>query len=197
MILPKLPPYEERPMNYLVLDLETANPDSASICQIGVVTVEAGEIVDTVSHLIDPEDRFDHWNIKVHGIRPEHVTGSPTFLEVLPGLAPLLDGRIVVTHGSFDRVAISRACQKYGLPMVGALWLDSQTVVRRTWPQFSRRGYSLGNLASHFGIDFRHHDALEDAVATAHIFRLALAESGRTASDWASGAARQGHPPGP
>ena len=176
-------------MNYLVLDLETANTGSASICQIGVVMVEAGEIVDTVCHLIDPEDRFEHWNIKVHGIRPEQVAGSPTFLEVLPVLGPLLEGRIVVTHGSFDRIAISRACQKYRLPMVEAHWLDNQTVVRRTWPQFSRRGYSLGNLASHFGIDFKHHDALEDAVATAHIFRLALTESGRTASDWVSGAA--------
>ena len=54
-------------------------------------------------------------------------------------------------------------------------WLDNQTVVRRTWPQFARKGYSLGNLARHFGIEFRHHDALEDAVATAHIFRRALA----------------------
>lgn len=181
-------------MNYLVLDLETANPDSASICQIGIVQVEAGEIVDTISHLIDPEDRFDHWNIRVHGIEAEHVAGCPTFLETLPSLASLLEGRIIVTHGSFDRIAISRACQKYGLPMVEAHWLDNQTVVRRTWPQFSRRGYSLGNLANHFGIDFRHHDALEDAVATAHIFRLALAESGRTASDWISAASPRSHP---
>jgi len=180
-------------MNYLVLDLETANSDCASICQIGIVQVENGEITGTISRLIDPEDRFDHWNVKVHGIQAEHVAGCPSFGEVLPELAPLLERRIIVTHGSFDRVAINKACQKYDLPFVDASWLDNQTVVRRTWPQFAKRGYSLGNLAKHFGIDFQHHDALEDAVATATIFRRALAESGRTASEWASAIAARDH----
>lgn len=178
-------------MNYIVLDLETANPDCASICQIGIVLVENGETIGTRSYLIDPEDRFDHWNIKVHGIRPEHVAGRPTFPELLPEISGLIGGRIVVTHGSFDRIAVTKACQKYGLPSVEARWLDNQTVVRRTWPQFSRRGYSLGNLAAHFDIAFQHHDALEDAIATADIFRRALTDSGRSASEWASGVLRQ------
>jgi DNA polymerase-3 subunit epsilon len=179
-------------MNYLVLDLETANPDCASICQIGIVKVENGETIETISHLIDPQDRFDHWNIKVHGIRPDHVAGCPTFGELLPQIAPLLEGQIIVTHGSFDRTAITKACTKYSLPVLEASWLDNQSVVRRTWPQFSRKGYSLGNLASHFGIEFQHHDALQDAIATADIFRRALAESGRTASEWASAIGSRG-----
>jgi DNA polymerase-3 subunit epsilon len=171
-------------MNYVVLDLETANPDCASICQVGIVHVEEGEIAGTLSRLVDPEDVFDPWNIKVHGIHPRHVEGHPTFPALWDDLAARIEGRIVVTQGSFDRTAIGRACARYGLPMVAAHWLDNTTVVRRTWTQFAKRGYSLGNLAAHFGIDFRHHDALEDAIATAHIFRRALAESGKTASQW-------------
>jgi DNA polymerase-3 subunit epsilon len=112
------------------------------------------------------------------------VIGAPTFHQVFESLAPLLEGRIVVTHGSFDRVAITRACEKHRLPMVNARWLDNQTVVRRTWPQFARKGYSLGNLARHFDIAFQHHDALEDAIATAQVFKRALTESGRTAQEW-------------
>ncbi|MBM6592918.1 exonuclease domain-containing protein [Microvirga pudoricolor] len=171
-------------MNYLVLDLETANSDCASICQIGIVHVEGGEIAGTVSRLVDPEDYFDPWNIKVHGIQPHQVAGQPAFPEVWRELAGLVEGRIVVTQGSFDRTAIHRACARYGLPITEANWLDNTTVVRRTWSQFAKRGYSLGNLANHFGIAFRHHDALEDAIATAHIFRRALDESGKTASQW-------------
>jgi DNA polymerase-3 subunit epsilon len=173
-------------MNYLVLDLETANPDIASICQVGIVTVEEGEIVGKVSHLVDPEDRFDYWNIKVHGIEPHHVVGAATFPDIWQQVAPLIEGRIVVTHGSFDRQAIRKACARYGLSIVDARWLDNQTVVRRTWSAFAKRGYSLGNLASHLGISFRHHDALEDAVATAHVFRRALQDSGKTASQWSA-----------
>jgi len=193
-------------MNYLVLDLETANPDCASICQIGIVKVENGETTATISHLIDPRDRFDYRNIRVHGIEPDHVAGCPAFCEILPEIAPLLAGQIVVTHGSFDRVAITKACHKYDLPVPEASWLDNQTVVRRTWPRFAKKGYSLGNLARHFDITFQHHDALQDAIATADIFRRALLESGRTASDWVTmaggadaraGILRQGAADGP
>jgi DNA polymerase-3 subunit epsilon len=171
-------------MNYVVLDLETANADCASICQVGLVAVEAGMVVDRAVHLVDPEGRFDSWNVRIHGIGPERVAGSPTWPELLPELARRLAGQVVVTHGPFDRVAIGRACDKYGLLPVEARWLDNQRVVRRTWTQFARRGYALDNLARHFGIPLRHHDALEDAVATELIFRRALAETGMTAGQW-------------
>lgn len=171
-------------MNYLVLDLETANSDCASICQIGVVEIADGAVIGQASHLIDPCCAFDPWNVRIHGIEAAHVEGAPDFAAVFAALAPQIEDRIVVTHGSFDRIAIHRACERHGLHPVPVRWLDNQTVVRRTWPQFARKGYSLGNLARHFDITFRHHDALEDALATAEVFRRALQESGRSASEW-------------
>jgi DNA polymerase-3 subunit epsilon len=196
-------------MNYLVLDLETANGDCASICQLGVVIVENGLVVGTAAHFVDPEAGFDPWNTHIHGIGPEHVRGQPTWPELFTQVAPLLSDRIVVTHGPFDRVAISRACERYGLDAVPAHWLDNQRVVRRTWPIFAKKGYALDNLARHFGNPLRHHDALEDAIATEKVFRLALRETGLTASAWcdeierprpgapAQGVERRGAPEGP
>ena len=171
-------------MNYLVLDLETANGDCASICQVGIVSVEDGLVAGTASYLVDPEAAFDPWNVRIHGIGPERVAGQPTWPELFATVAPLLAGQIVVTHGPFDRVAITRACERYGLEAASARWLDNQRVVRRTWPVFAKNGYGLGNLARHFGIPLRHHDALEDAIATEKVFRLALRETGLTAAAW-------------
>ena len=171
-------------MNYLVLDLETASVDCASICQVGIVIVVEGEIVGTRAWLIDPECEFNLWNIRIHGIEPEHVRGRPTWPELFEELAPLLSGSLVVTHGPFDRTAIGRACGRYGLEAPTARWLDNQRIVRRTWPAFAKKGYALDNLARHFGIPLRHHDALEDAVATERILRQALRDSGLTASAW-------------
>jgi DNA polymerase-3 subunit epsilon len=171
-------------MNYVVLDLETANADCASICQIGFVAVEAGRVLETGVHLVDPQAPFDPWNVRIHGIEASRVQGSPTWPELHADLAQRLKGRVVVTHGPFDRVAMTRACEKHGLARVEALWLDNQRVVRRTWTQFARRGYALDNLARHFGIPLRHHDALEDAVATERIFRRALEDSRMTARQW-------------
>src|SRR3954453_11591614 len=149
-------------MNYFVLDLETANGNCASICQLGIVTVEDGIVVGPAPPFINPEAAFDPWNIRIHGIGPEHVRGQPTWPELFIQVAPRLTGSIVVTHGPFDRVAITRACERYGLGTTSTRWLDNQRVVRRTWPNFAKKGYALDNRARHFGIPLRHHDALED-----------------------------------
>jgi DNA polymerase-3 subunit epsilon len=84
----------------------------------------------------------------------------------------------------FDRVAISRVHQKYRLSLVDCTWLDTARVCRRAWTQFSQRGYGLANVASWAGIDFRHHDAEEDARAAGLILLRAVADTGLTVSDW-------------
>ena len=40
---------------------------------------------------------------------------------------------------------------------------------KKALPQFSEVGYGLKNVANHFGYKFKHHDALNDALATAFI----------------------------
>ena len=171
-------------MNYIVLDLETANPDYASICQVGMVVVRDGQVVDQISQYIDPDDYFDEWNVEIHGITKKKVRGSPLFSEYHSQLQGQIEDSIVVTHGSFDRIAIQRACARYEVEPIGARWLDNQRVVRRTWKEFSRKGYALKKLAKHFEIEFSHHDALEDARAAEQIFRLALEASGHSPQEW-------------
>ena len=50
------------------IDVETANADRASICQIGMVHVRDGQIEDRWQALVNPEDWFDPWNTSIHGI---------------------------------------------------------------------------------------------------------------------------------
>ncbi|KQY12629.1 exonuclease domain-containing protein [Rhizobium sp. Root482] len=171
-------------MDYIVLDVETANPNYASICQVGLIDVRGGHVVDTQSILINPEDFFDPFNISIHGITEERVRGAPTFRDVHADLLSRLGQRVAIHHGPFDRVAFTRASDKYGLQPLLPIWLDNQSVVRRTWPDFARSGYGLKNLCRHFDFAFSHHDALEDARVTELIFRRALAESGTTLPDW-------------
>ena len=73
--------------------------------------------------------------------------------------------QMIVHHMPFDRVSLSRAAQRNGLPELRATWLDSARVARRAWDQFSRKGYSLENLASELEIPLDHHDALSDQMA--------------------------------
>jgi DNA polymerase-3 subunit epsilon len=171
-------------MDFVAVDVETANPDVASICQIGIVAFENGRVKESWQSLVNPEDYFDDFNVFIHGIDERAVKGAPTFPQVFDTVRKWLVGAVVASHTPFDRVAVARVVEKYGLPPVDCAWLDTAKVVRRTWSEFSQRGYGLANVASKFGIAFAQHNAEEDARAAGEILARAIEETGMTASEW-------------
>jgi DNA polymerase-3 subunit epsilon len=92
-------------LDFVALDVETANADMASICQIGMAKCAAGQLVEEWASLIDPEDYFDFINVSIHGITEADVVGAPTFPEVVNTVGRLLNNTICVSHTHFDRVA--------------------------------------------------------------------------------------------
>ena len=75
-------------MNFVAIDVETANPDFASICQVGVAAFRDGSLHDTWESLVNPEDYFDEMNIAVHGIDEQAVRGAPKWQAIHELLAP-------------------------------------------------------------------------------------------------------------
>ena len=178
------------------IDVETANADRASICQIGIVHVREGEIANQWQTLVNPEDWFDPWNVSIHGIDETDVGGSPTLPEVRAELRARLRGSVLVSHTSFDRVAFERAMMRYDLEQLQVTWLDSAKIARRAWPKrYGRRGYGLKNIANDLGIEFRHHDALEDARAAAEIVLRACGATGMDIEGWLRRVERPISPP--
>lgn len=171
-------------MRFFALDVETANPNQSSICQIGLALSENGEIVQSWNWLINPEDYFDHFNVAVHGITESDVVNAKLYNEIHDELLNIISTDIVIHHTAFDKVAINSVCNKYKLTPPEITWIDSARVVRRVYPEFRIRGYGLGNLSKHFGIDFKHHDAEEDAIATAKILNHCLNDSNTELSLW-------------
>ncbi len=72
----------ENNMSFVAIDVETANADMASICQIGAAKYDNGILVEEWSSLVDPEDYFDFINIDIHGIAEDDVEGKPIFPEI-------------------------------------------------------------------------------------------------------------------
>ena len=103
-------------LTFNAIDVETANADSGSICQIGVVHVVDGEISEAWSTLVDPEAPFDYHNIRLHRITSKKVAGSPVIPELRDELCRRLEGSYLVSHTAFDRGALSRAMGRYELP---------------------------------------------------------------------------------
>jgi len=171
-------------MDFVVVDVETANADFSSICQVGMAFFRDREFVQAWSSLVDPDDYFDAINISIHGIDEEAVRGAPMWPSVYREMTALAGEAVVVSHSSFDRTAIFQACDRHSVEPPGFTWLDSARVVRRAWPLFSKNGYGLASVARHFGIEFRHHDAAEDARAAGEILLRAMTETGLDVSGW-------------
>jgi len=171
-------------MNFIAIDVETANADMASICQIGIAKYADGMLVEEWKSYVDPEDYFDGINVSIHGIDESVVKDAPTFSALINKLSSFLKNTVVVCHTHFDRVAMHQAAERYDIRLPVITWLDSARVARRTWKEIAWKGYGLHNVCNILGYKFKHHDALEDAKAAAHILLAATNESGLDIEGW-------------
>lgn len=172
-------------LDFIAIDVETANADRSSICQVGLAHFRDGRLTARWVRYVDPECDFDYGNIAIHGIRPQHVTGAPKIQSLMTALQRTLSGRVFVSHSNFDSSALDAACLRYGAPPLDCRWIDTVKVARRTWPELkSNGGHSLKSVAGHIGHSFRHHDALEDAIACGMIFTRAVEASCYGLEEW-------------
>ncbi len=171
-------------MNFTAIDVETANTSLASICQIGIARYESGRLCEEWKSYVDPQERFNGINISIHGIDEAVVEGAPTFPQLAGALHSYLHGTVVISHTYFDRTAIHQAARKYGIDPPESTWLDSARIARRAWKDRALPGYGLRDVCKMLGYEFRHHDALEDARASAYIVLAAISEAGLGVEAW-------------
>jgi DNA polymerase-3 subunit epsilon len=180
-------------MDFVVIDVETANPNPRSICQIGIATFQNDSLSDVWGSLIDPEDSFSALNIAIHGIRPHHVADAPNWVDIQRVLRSRLEQRILASHTYFDFRAVRSANERYRLPGISWTdWVDTCKVARTAWPYLS--SYKLSHLARAFGISYQPHNATEDARCAGEILLRAVQTTGlalrnllRTDNRFASG----------
>lgn len=171
-------------MQFVAIDVEIANADLSSICQIGIAKYSNGELADEWSSLINPEDYFDFMNVQVHSITENDVINSPKLPEIYSTLQAYMENTVCVSHTHFDRVSVARAFEKYRMNPPEVIWLDSARVARRAWKQFARNGYGLSNVCEYIGYEFKHHDALEDAKASGQVILTAVRQTGISLEEW-------------
>lgn len=158
--------------DFIAFDVETANNDWGSICQIGLVRYENGVEVESASWLCTPPEPlnfFEPANIAIHGITAEQVAGEPGFAEVLPKMVDFVGGLPLVAHNAqFDFTAISRACAAAGITTPVFNFGCSLALSRSSRLKF--HNHRLPTVAQALGVELRkHHDATEDARACAGI----------------------------
>lgn len=172
-------------LNFVGFDVETANGDWGSICQIGVVRVIDGIEVESQSWLCAPPSGIDHFdpaNVAIHGITQEQVAGEPTFADRLPMLLDFFGDLPFVAHNAhFDATSLRRACQVAGQPLPETLFACSLTLARAS--KLGLASHRLPVVAEALGVPLtNHHDATEDARAAA-LITVELARRARHRGD--------------
>jgi len=79
-------------MTFTAIDFELATADYTSVCAVGIVKVENGEVVREFHGLVRPPGNKYMWQTtRVHGIKPRHTVAAPSFAELFPEIKPYLD----------------------------------------------------------------------------------------------------------
>jgi DNA polymerase III subunit epsilon len=168
--------------HYISVDVETANRDRSSICQIGLVAWTDHCVAWEWSTLVNPGVDFERRNVEFHGIGSQHVQSAPTWPKVLDMIGGSLRDQILVSHTNFDTDALHHATHRYGNDFPACSWLDNYAIARSAWPNLPR--HDLKTLCEYFGIELQHHDALSDARACGALFGRAMVDSGMGVSEW-------------
>lgn len=155
-------------LNFVAFDVETANADWGSICQLGAVRFVDGIATESISWLVQPPaglNEFDPDNIAIHGITPDQVADASGFPDRLSALIDFVGSDPIVAHNAqFDFTALSRACAASDIPAPTMYFGCTLLLARSLSLGFANN--KLPTVAAGLGVDLdKHHDATADAAA--------------------------------
>ena len=154
---------------FVTIDFETANSKRNSACSVGIAIIENLKIVETKYWLIrPPELYFSPFNISIHGITEEDVKNEPTFDKLWPEIRSYIDNSLIIAHNaSFDMNVLRNVLSTYNIDYPESHYSCTWYISRRIWKGLP--SHCLESVSDHLGIEFKHHNAEEDARACAQI----------------------------
>ena len=157
---------------FVALDVETNGRagDLCEVTEVGAVLVGGGELHDELESLVRVERPLSRGIERFTGITQAMVDDAPPAAEVMPRVAEMLEGRILVAHNAqFDRRAMKQAFERCDLKWPNPPVLCTVSMARKFAPLAGQRG--LAKLAVALGIEVEGvHRALVDARTCARIF---------------------------
>lgn len=170
-------PTASRAPSFVAIDFELATASKASPVEIGMVRVVDGEVVETFQSYICPPERvevFAAWQRNNFSFGPEVQDDAPTWPEILDVIRDFSahEGRQlpIIAHNTAgtERHVLAKTSVECGLPAPQFPLACTLEVAKRLDPEAGR--YGLDVLAARYGVDLGvHHQALDDAHATAHV----------------------------
>lgn len=158
--------------SFVAIDFETAM--AHHICAVGIVTVEDGEIVDEYYTLVQPPDNeYNYFTIRVHGITPEQTLSAPTFYQIYPEIKKRLQGKVVVAHNEgFDRGVLTKTMRDNTMDYEDLELAEKWECTMKIYKDKGYKPFKLDACCARHGIELKHHEALSDARGCAKLYLL-------------------------
>lgn len=166
---------------FCVLDLETTglSPDGDAITEIGAVRYNLGVETGRFQSLINPDAPIPPRITVVTGITQAMVIDAPKIGEALPSLLEFIGDAVIVGHNvRFDMSFLNAASIRLGYGRLPNRSVDTLRLAQRLVRK-ELRTFKLSSLAAYFGSPVTpNHRALDDTLATAHVFWALLERAG-------------------
>ncbi|MDE7293598.1 MAG: 3'-5' exonuclease [Oscillospiraceae bacterium] len=164
---------------FIAFDVETPNSLNDRMSAIGITVIEDGVITDNFYSLVNPEARFDYFNIQLTGINEKSVKNAPAFPELWTKIEPLMSSGILAAHNAvFDMGVLKKCLNGYGISWKqSARYLCTVQMGRRILPKMSHK---LNDMCEYYGISLDHHNAASDSLACAKILLKYIASGADT-----------------
>lgn len=154
---------------YVVFDVETPNASNDRISAIGITVVENGITTEDYYYLVNPEARFDYFNINLTGITPDLVADKPTFSELWDIIEPIMSSGLLIAHyAPFDMGVLAKCLRHYQINWQPYTYYACTCSMGRAFlPNLP--DHKLNTMCEYLDIDLDHHNAGSDSRACAQL----------------------------
>lgn len=166
----------------VIVDIETTglSPRGCKIIEVSALRVENGEIVESLTSLVNPHKHIPESISTLTNITSALVREAPDFNALAPRLASLFEGAAFVAHNAyFDFSFINKEMKSAGFPFNPKI-ICSVKLSRKLYPQY--KAHSLAAIIKRHHISTaRRHRAYADALAVFDFLKIAEQEKGSEA----------------
>lgn len=163
--------------SFVVFDLETTglSAEKNFIIEIGAVKIVNGEVTDSFSTFVEPPVPIPQKITELTSITDAMVKGAPKEEKAVSDFMAFCEGSVLVAHNAlfdtgFIRASLARRGQSFPY-----CFIDTVALSRKLYPEL--KSHRLNSLAKHLKVKLdHHHRAVDDALATAHIFKHMLSK---------------------
>ena len=159
--------------NFCVVDIETTglDPEYDEIIELAAIKVSDGNVVETFSRLVKPENPIDEFIEELTGITNEMLKNQEPIKNVLPDFLRFVGDNLIVGHNvNFDINFIYDNSMEILSKPFQSDYLDTMRLARRVLPELPH--HRLKDLVKEYNIEHdNEHRALSDCAATLEVLK--------------------------